>query len=156
MHRWKMALIIVSAAGTGVGAGKLERIADMAMVERAAVERAVLDYAESLYERKPELVDRGVHPELAKRGFGRNADGAYRESTMTFAQLRSLADRWNAQGRVNPATARKQVVVLDLLDQTASAKLVAEWGIDYLHLAKYDGEWKIVNVLWQVEPRARK
>ena len=151
MNRWKMGLIIVSAAATGLGTGRVERSAD-----QAAVERAVLDYAESLYERKPELVDRGVHPELSKRGFGRAADGRYRESTMTFAQLRSLADRWNAQGRVNAAAAKKQVVVLDLLDQTASAKLVAEWGIDYLHLAKYDGQWKIVNVLWQAEPRTAR
>jgi hypothetical protein len=51
---------------------------------------------------------------------------------------------------VNPRTALKQVVILDMLDQTASAKLVASWGIDYMHLAKYDGQWKIVNVMWQV------
>jgi len=44
------------------------------------------------------------------------------------------------------------VTVLDALDQTASAKLVADWGVDYLHLARYDGRWKIVNVLWQSPP----
>ncbi len=38
------------------------------------------------------------------------------------------------------------------IDQTASVKLIAEWGIDYMHLAKYDGRWKIVNVLWQSHP----
>jgi hypothetical protein len=26
-----------------------------------------------------------------------------------------------------------------------------DW-IDYLHLAKYDGRWKIVNVLWEMKP----
>ncbi|MGH9838243.1 MAG: nuclear transport factor 2 family protein [Blastocatellia bacterium] len=35
---------------------------------------------------------------------------------------------------------------------SASAKLVAEWGMDYFHLAKYDGKWKIVNVMWQSLP----
>ncbi len=38
------------------------------------------------------------------------------------------------------------------IDQTASVKLIAEWGIDYMHLAKYEGQWKIVNVLWQSHP----
>jgi hypothetical protein len=28
----------------------------------------------------------------------------------------------------------------------------ANW-IDYLHLAKWDGEWKIINVLWELKPK---
>ena len=35
------------------------------------------------------------------------------------------------------------------MNQTASAKLTAAWGVDYFHLAKYGGKWKIVHVLWQ-------
>ena len=27
----------------------------------------------------------------------------------------------------------------------------AAWGIDYMHLAKYDGTWKI-DILWQEPP----
>jgi hypothetical protein len=30
----------------------------------------------------------------------------------------------------------------------ASVRTDADWGVDYMHLAKIDGEWKIVNVLW--------
>ena len=138
---------VIAIATTAIGAQRFEQNAD-----RKAVERAVLDYVGALYDVKPELVDRGVHLEMAKRGFGRGQDGNYRESTMNFSQLRNLAQRWNAQGRVNPKTAPKEVVVFEVLDKTASAKLVASWGVDYMHLAKYDGEWKIVNVLWQAPP----
>ncbi len=53
-----------------------------------------------------------------------------------------------------PKDAPKNVEVLDVLNQTASAKLTASWGIDYMHLAKYDGKWKIVQVLWQSPPPA--
>jgi hypothetical protein len=31
--------------------------------------------------------------------------------------------------------------------------VTALWGIDYMHLAKYDGKWKIVNILWQEPPQ---
>ena len=151
MNRAGMLVAVTAIAATALGASRLEQSAD-----RKAVERAVLDYVDAVYEVKPELVDRGVHANLAKRGFGRGQDGSYRESTMNFAQLRSLAERWNSQGRVNPKTAPREVVVFDVLDKTASAKLVASWGIDYMHLAKYDGEWKIVNVLWQAPPLAKK
>ena len=52
-----------------------------------------------------------------------------------------------------PKDAPKEVVIFDMTDQIATAKLTAWWGIDYMHLAKYDGKWKIVNVLWQTHPQ---
>jgi len=148
MKKWMMAVTVAAAVAT-LGAGRVHESA-----ERKAVERAVLDYVEGIYEIRPEWIDRGVATDMAKRGFGRGPDGAYRESKMTFAQLRRLAMNWNARGRVDPKTAKKQVVILDMLDKTASVKLSAAWGVDYMHLAKYNGEWKIVNVLWQADPPA--
>ena len=35
---------------------------------------------------------------------------------------------------------------------TAVARLDAEWGVDYFQLAKIDGRWMIVNVIWQTYP----
>ena len=68
---------------------------------------------------------------------------------MTYEQLVELAgDYYKEQGGA-PAGAPKKVEVLDVLNQTASAKLTADWGVDYFHLAKYEDKWKIVHVLWQ-------
>lgn len=120
--------------------------------ERAAIEAAVYDYVDALYRVEPARVERSVHPELAKRGFHRAGTAPYRELKMTYPQLHSVAGSWNRERRVDPARAVREVTVLDALDQTASAKLVADWGVDYLHLARYDGRWKIVNVLWQSPP----
>jgi hypothetical protein len=120
--------------------------------DRAAVERAVADYVDALYLVEPARVERSVHPSLSKVGFARSAAG-YAASRMTFDELRALAARWNAGRRVDTARAPREITVLDVLDQTASAKLVAQWGVDYLHLAKYDGRWQIVNVIWQSPPR---
>jgi hypothetical protein len=53
-----------------------------------------------------------------------------------------------------PQDAPKRVTIYEVLDQTASARLEAWWGIDYVHLAKFDGRWMIVNVLWQTFPAA--
>ena len=122
--------------------------------DREAVERAVADYLEALYDVKPELIERSVHKDLTKVGFARRGEakdysGPYR---MTFDQLHELAGEWNADGsKVNEDSPRK-IEILDVLDHTASAKLTAQWGIDYFQLAKYDGKWKIINVLWQSHP----
>lgn len=33
--------------------------------------------------------------------------------------------------------------------RAASIKLIADEWIDYMHLVKLNGSWKIINVLWQ-------
>ncbi len=125
--------------------------------DREAVRRAALDYIESIYDVDPAKVERSVHPELAKRGFYvKKGETAYTpQLTMTFAQLTELAKNYNKNGSVSK-TAPKEIVIYEVSDQTASAKVTAVWGIDYLHLAKYDGKWKIINILWQSPPRTAK
>ena len=120
--------------------------------EREAVERAILDYVEGAYETDPSLIKRSVHPRLAKLGFVQK-DGQYVERPMTFDELVEIARTFNKDGRI-PHDAPKRVTVYEVLDQTASAKLEAWWGVDYVHLAKFDGRWMIINVLWQTFPAA--
>jgi hypothetical protein len=120
--------------------------------DREAVERAVLDYVEAIEQGTPELIERGVHTELHKFGFYRQSpDAEYKIYPMTFDELRELAATYKEQGRV-PDDPQHSIEILDVLDQTASVKLTAFWGIDYMHLAKYDGQWKVVQVLWQSHP----
>ena len=121
--------------------------------DRESVRQAVLDYVEGVYEVAPQRIERSVHPDLVKRGFyTKKGETAYTASPMTFTELVNLSKTYNKSGKL-PKTAPKEVVVFDVLDQTASAKLTAVWGIDYMQLAKYDGKWMIVNILWQSPPR---
>ncbi|MCR9248436.1 MAG: nuclear transport factor 2 family protein [bacterium] len=121
--------------------------------DRAAVVRAGLDYVHGLYDAKPELIERSVHPELQKFGFYRSKPGApYQPSPMTFEQLVKLAGKWNASGKRANAESVKRVEVLDLIDQTAVLKVTAVWGIDHMQLAKFDGKWMIRHILWQSHP----
>lgn len=118
------------------------------------IRRAVLDYANSAYLVRPDLIDRSVHPALQKIGYTKRGDDAdYREHWMNFYELKALVADWNVDSqRFDPATARREVSILDRLDQTAVARLDAEWGIDYFHLARHDGRWMIMNVIWQSYP----
>jgi hypothetical protein len=118
-----------------------------------AVHRAVEDYVEALYEVKPELIERSVHPALVKRGMYR-PDGTtdYRPpGMMTFAQLVDLAGSWNVGGRQGSDLAFS-IEVHDVMDVTATARLTADWGVDHMQLMKRDGRWQIVHVLWQSHP----
>lgn len=118
--------------------------------DRDAVQAAISDYVDALYLAQPGLIQRSVHPQLTKKGYWRKttSEPFGPEQTMTFDQLVSLAGKWNAKGTL-PKDAPRVIEIFDVQDQTACAKLTAQWGTDYFQLGKYDGRWMIVNVLWQ-------
>lgn len=121
--------------------------------DREAVRQAVLDYVEGIYNVQPKRIERSVSPNLAKLGFYRPpTETAYRPGrSMAFQQLVEIAKTYNKEGKLRK-DAPKDIQIYDVLDQTATVKLTAEWGIDYMHLAKMDGKWMIINVLWQSHP----
>jgi hypothetical protein len=126
---------------------------DGANADREAVRQAVLDYVEGIYNVEPARIERSVSPNLAKLGFYRPpAETAYRPGrSMAFQQLVEIAKNFNKEGKLRK-DAPKEIEIYDVMDQTATVKLTAEWGVDYMHLAKMDGKWMIVNVLWQSHP----
>lgn len=121
--------------------------------DRDGVRRAVLDYVEGFYEGDTAKLTRSVRPEVTKYGFFKpKGSNSYTSEPMPWSEFISYALSVKARGRPVPANAAKEIAILDIADQTASAKLTATWGIDYLHLAKYDGKWMISQVLWQTPP----
>lgn len=124
--------------------------------DRKAVNEAALNYVEAIYEVNPTKIELSVHPDLVKRGFfTENEKPSYHPHSMTYKQLLELSRTYNKNGSI-PKGAIKEVVVYEVSDQTANAKVTAIWGFDYLQLAKYDGRWKIINILWQSPIKIRK
>jgi hypothetical protein len=57
-------------------------------------------------------------------------------------------------GKETPANEqRKDVRILDIFGNTASVRVDAATWIDYMHMAKWNGRWVIVNVLWELRPQ---
>ena len=118
--------------------------------DTAGVRRAALDYLEGFYEGDSTKHVRSVRPEVYKYGFSRPRDStSYRGMQMKWPEFHAFANRVKASGRPTPASAPKKVELLDVLDQTAAAKVTAWWGTDYLLMGKFDGKWMISHVLWQ-------
>jgi hypothetical protein len=152
MKRLSVILVLSLIAGIALSTSALSRTpADQ---DKEAVRMAALDYVEGIYNVQPERIERSVHPSLVKRGFyKKDANTPYAEMPMTYDQLVNLAKTWNKEGKRD--TKLRQVDVLDVLDQTAVAKVTASWGIDYMLLGKYDGTWKINQIMWQSHPPKR-
>jgi len=121
--------------------------------DRDSVKRAAMDYIEGFYEGDTAKLVRSIVPQVFKYGFSRPRDSQkYTGEVMTWAEILGYARDFKAKGRKTPATAARDVAVLDIQDQTAAAKVTAWWGTDYLLLGKFEGRWKISHVLWQSAP----
>jgi len=119
--------------------------------DSAGIRAAALDYIESWYAGDADRMTRALHPRLAKR-IVRTPAG--RESTLDEMGAETLIGYTrNGGGKRTPvALQRKEVRILDIFGGAASARVDAAQWVDYLQLARWNGEWKIVNVLWEMRP----
>ncbi len=138
---------LVLAALAVPGVARAQTAADS-----SGIRATVLDYAEGWYEGNGERMARAVHPELVKRIVV--SDTATKRSVIQNMGATALVNgARRGWGKEIPANRRqKDVTILDIFGNAASVKAVmADW-IDYLQVAKVDGRWVIVNVLWEEKP----
>ncbi|MGU3375291.1 nuclear transport factor 2 family protein [Chryseobacterium sp. M5A1_1a] len=122
-----------------------------------AIKQATLDYIESQHTPNPSRMERALHPRMVKRTFWKDkATGKdYLRETNAESMI-LLAESYNKNKDKFPASPKKEVKFLDISEKTASVKLIADEWIDYMHLAKLNDTWKIVNVLWQYNDSKRQ
>ena len=120
--------------------------------DRTAIERTALDYIEGWYTGDAERMERALHPELAKRMVSTNIESG--RSFLDQQSAMALVQNTRAGGgrRTPEARRLKEVTILDIYENAAAVRIDASDWIDYLHLARWNDTWKIVNVLWELRP----
>ena len=119
--------------------------------ENDAIKQAALDYIEGWYEGSVERMDRALDPDLNKKGVqvipktGKTILNHLRKTNMVEYTR-------TGTGRVEPGTDLQiDIAVHDVGANIASVRASSLKFVDYIHLARLDGRWQIINVLW--EPR---
>ena len=119
--------------------------------DREAIRQTALDYIEGYYEGDGTRMERALHPELAKRIVVTN-DGVSFLQNMGATHLTSVAK--GGSGKNTPKEKqRKDVTILDVFGTMAAVKVDAADWVDYMQMAKWNGRWVIVNVLWERRPK---
>ncbi|MFL5579035.1 MAG: nuclear transport factor 2 family protein [Gemmatimonadaceae bacterium] len=119
--------------------------------DTAAIRAAALDYIEGWYAADGARMERALHPELAKRNVVTDAQGRSRLTQMSAMSLVQGARRGG--GSDIPVAQRKNDVrILDVYGGAASVRVTAASWVDYMHLARVNGRWVILNVLWENGP----
>jgi hypothetical protein len=121
--------------------------------DAAAIRQAAMDYAEGWYAGDATRMENALHPELAKRIVRTDAATGRSQLDQMSALTLVQAVRAGYGTKTPPEKQQKDFTLLDQFENAASAKLVMSDWIDYLHLARVNGRWVIVNVLWERKPK---
>jgi hypothetical protein len=108
-----------------------------------AVRATVNDYIQGYYTSDAARMERSLHPHYLKHTIS-GADGNLRMTEKTGLQM---VEDVRAGQPIPESKRGQQITVLDVNGDIASAKLVTPYWVDYLTLAKWKGEWKIVSVV---------
>ncbi len=122
--------------------------------DTVAITATALDYIEGWYSADAVRMERALHPHLAKRFLEHLPDSSTRLTDTSALEL--VLQVHSGGGSTVPASSRRtDVRILDVFQDVASVRVDAHGWIDYMHLAKSDGKWRIVNVLWEIRRDSR-
>lgn len=120
----------------------------------AAIMRSVLDYMDGWYDGDPVRMERSLHPNLAKRivRYGDPPSALWRPAGDRLDEMSALRLMQLARHDPIPLAQRwgRDVKILDRFGNSASTR---KWVNEYQHLARWNGRWVIVNVLWGMRPQ---
>lgn len=120
--------------------------------DREAIKRTALNYAEGWYEGNADKMESALSPDLAKRIARTNEKGQSRLDSMTALAL--VQGTRSGYGKQSPKEEQqKDVTILDIMGGAATVKCEMRDWVDYMHIAKLNGKWLIVNVLWEMKPK---
>lgn len=105
--------------------------------------RAALDYIDGYITNDPERHARAYHSECVKRRYDKNEKYDIAElvvltpQIMTdYASVAQIADR------------DREVIIDAISDDIASVRIYSTRWVDFLHIVKARGEWRLFHVTW--------
>lgn len=104
---------------------------------------AALDYIEGYVEGNADRHARAYHPECIKRRYTIDDDSGVAElvvmSPQTMVDYAALSDLTDCE---------TEIVIDDISEDIASVRIYSCNWVDFLHIVKARGEWKLFHVTW--------
>ena len=149
----RVRFIVAAAIGASLFRPTVVCLAQSA-ADSAAIRATALDYIDGWYAADGSRMERALHPELAKRNVYSDASGRSRLIQMSAMTLVN-STRMGGGSNIPAAQRADSVKILDIFGGAASVRVRAATWVDYMHMAKYNGQWRILNVLWENDPPKR-
>ena len=111
------------------------------------IQRTIRNFIEGWYEGNPERMEASLHEELISK-IVISENGNSRLGIFTASKLIELTDKGGGKD-VPKDKQRKDIVILEIYQNVATARVLAYDAMELLHLAKWNEEWKIINILFE-------
>ena len=122
--------------------------------DSTAILNSALDYGDGWYEGNAERMERALHPELAKRMILTNPTTG--RSKFNDQGAMTLVQYTRRGGGKKVSNAESTATIMEIFGNVAMVKVDGPQWIDYLQMAKWNGKWVIINVLWELKPPTKE
>lgn len=93
-----------------------------------------------------------LHPVFIMRHVGTDPASGKSVLDQSWTAQELVAFTRVGRGKVPPWRRRHDITILGVCNNAATAQIVAWYGVDFLQLAKWNGRWVVVSVLWGKNP----
>jgi len=115
--------------------------------EKAAVTAVAQNYMDAYYTADAARMQKTLHPDFHKRTL-RTVNG-HTEISGDTVQSMVEGVRLGSGKEIPMADRIQKIEVLDVYRDAASVKVVTGRWIDYMHVSKLNGEWRVLDVVLQ-------
>jgi hypothetical protein len=143
-------IILCLLSGAVASAQTIQPVQDL-KADSAAIRATALNYIEGYYNADQKRMAEALDQELAKRIIFKDAAGDAVQSMGYSVLLLNTRRNKNANVLVNNDAFKATVTIYDIGVNIAEVKVTTNKlkFMDYLQLGRINGEWKIINVLWE-------
>jgi Putative lumazine-binding len=115
--------------------------------QKTAIAEVAQNYMDAYYTADSARMQKTLHPDFHKRTL-KTVNG---HTEISEDDVQSMVEgvRLGSGKEIPPAERVQKIEVLDVYRDAASVKVVTGRWIDYMHLSKMDGEWRVLDVVLQ-------
>ena len=118
--------------------------AEAAQEDIDAIRKVALDYVEGYVSGDATRHARSYHPEAIKRRYSQDEDGIFGIISLS---PQTMVDYAAAQTAPD-GDSNVEVIIDDVSQDIASVRVYSDRWVDFLHVVKARGEWKLFHVTW--------
>ena len=118
--------------------------------DTTGIKKTVMNYLEGFYTADAERMEKALHYDLAKRFVTPARNGRNNVQHMS-AMLLYKATKMQKDKRPEHGELKAEIVINEIYGKVAIVRAETTFFnfVDFIQLGKINGEWKIVNVIWE-------
>ncbi len=121
--------------------------------DTTGIKETVMNYIEGFYTADADRMEKALHYDLAKRYVTPERNGRNYVQNMTAMMLYQVT-KMQKDNTAEHGKLKCEIIISEIYGNVAIVRAETDFFtfVDFIQLGKIDGNWKIVNVIWERKP----